>query len=335
MRSRGRCWWWTRARSPPPSRPGICSGWRRPSGVPRVVLVGDEKQLDAVDAGKPFAQLQRAGPADGGDGRDPAPARSGTEGSGRSQSRGRCGQGFREARVQCRGSEGRQHRGRGRRALAEAVAGGEGEHRRDGAEPRTPSRHQRAHQGAAGARRHDPWPRLQGREAGLPRLHQGGEGSCRQLCAGRRGGVPSPLQAARGRQRRRAPGGRGRSSKWHGDAERQGRRSCLMAAECSRRQSRRRRGLSCGGDRAPGRRPRALDPERQGLRPGQQPDRRSGLGKAGPRLVAAPKTGGRWRWAGTTRNCATSIMRGRRPCTRSRDARWTMSSRRWRPITPT
>ena len=29
--------------------------------IPRVVLVGDEKQLDAVDAGKPFAQLQRAG----------------------------------------------------------------------------------------------------------------------------------------------------------------------------------------------------------------------------------------------------------------------------------
>ena len=29
--------------------------------VPRVVLVGDEKQLDAVDAGKPFAQLQVAG----------------------------------------------------------------------------------------------------------------------------------------------------------------------------------------------------------------------------------------------------------------------------------
>ncbi len=29
--------------------------------MPRVVLVGDEKQLDAVDAGKPFAQLQKAG----------------------------------------------------------------------------------------------------------------------------------------------------------------------------------------------------------------------------------------------------------------------------------
>ena len=29
--------------------------------IPRVVLVSDEKQFDAVDAGKPFAQLQRAG----------------------------------------------------------------------------------------------------------------------------------------------------------------------------------------------------------------------------------------------------------------------------------
>ena len=29
--------------------------------MPRVVLVGDAKQLDAVDAGKPFAQLQQAG----------------------------------------------------------------------------------------------------------------------------------------------------------------------------------------------------------------------------------------------------------------------------------
>ena len=29
--------------------------------IHRVVLVGDEKQLDAVDAGKPFARLQAAG----------------------------------------------------------------------------------------------------------------------------------------------------------------------------------------------------------------------------------------------------------------------------------
>ena len=29
--------------------------------IPPIVLVGDSKQLDAVDAGKPFAQLQEAG----------------------------------------------------------------------------------------------------------------------------------------------------------------------------------------------------------------------------------------------------------------------------------
>jgi len=31
--------------------------------LPRVVLVGDEKQLDGVDAGKPFSQLRKAGMA--------------------------------------------------------------------------------------------------------------------------------------------------------------------------------------------------------------------------------------------------------------------------------
>ena len=29
--------------------------------IPRVVLVGDENQLDGVDGGKPFARLKRAG----------------------------------------------------------------------------------------------------------------------------------------------------------------------------------------------------------------------------------------------------------------------------------
>ena len=42
--------------------PATCSGSpMQLAHRSRVVLVGDEKQLDAVDAGKPFAQLQRAG----------------------------------------------------------------------------------------------------------------------------------------------------------------------------------------------------------------------------------------------------------------------------------
>ena len=51
--------------------------------IPRVVLVGDAKQLDAVDAGKPFAQLQAAGHEDRRHGRDHAPARSRPETGGR------------------------------------------------------------------------------------------------------------------------------------------------------------------------------------------------------------------------------------------------------------
>ena len=37
--------------------PGAATALR----LPRVVLVGDEKQLDGVDAGKPFSQLRKAG----------------------------------------------------------------------------------------------------------------------------------------------------------------------------------------------------------------------------------------------------------------------------------
>ena len=81
--------------------------------IPRVVLVGDAKQLDAVDAGKPFAQLQAAGMRDRGDGRDHAPARSRPEGSRRGEPERRCREGVREARKQCRRGEARQYRGRG------------------------------------------------------------------------------------------------------------------------------------------------------------------------------------------------------------------------------
>ena len=56
--------------------------------IPKLVLVGDAKQLEAVDAGKPFAQLQ-ARHEDRDDGRDPPPARSRSQGRGRGEHRGR------------------------------------------------------------------------------------------------------------------------------------------------------------------------------------------------------------------------------------------------------
>ncbi len=72
---------------------------------------------------------------DGGDGRDPAPARPGAEGGRGGEPRRRDRQGLREARPQRGRGPGRQHRGRGGGALAQAVPRGEREHRRHGAEP--------------------------------------------------------------------------------------------------------------------------------------------------------------------------------------------------------
>ena len=57
--------------------------------IPRVVLVGDEKQLDAVDAGKPFAQLQRAGMATAVMDEIPAPEGPRAPGSSRGEHRRR------------------------------------------------------------------------------------------------------------------------------------------------------------------------------------------------------------------------------------------------------
>ena len=49
--------------------------------IERLVLVGDRGQLRAVSAGEPFRALPGGGDRDGGDGRDPAPARSGAQAS--------------------------------------------------------------------------------------------------------------------------------------------------------------------------------------------------------------------------------------------------------------
>ena len=124
--------------------------------IPKLVLVGDSKQLDAVDAGKPVAQLQAAGMKTATMDeimrqRDPD-----LKGSGRGEPRGRNRQGVRQAQLQCRRSEARQHRRRRRRALAEALSRGARAHRGDGAEPRVArtrtgeGRESGARQGTAG-----------------------------------------------------------------------------------------------------------------------------------------------------------------------------------------
>ena len=173
--------------------------------IPRVVLVGDAKQLDAVDAGKPFAPAPGRRDEDRGDGRDHAPARPGPEGGRGGEPQGRHRTRLREAREQCRRGQIRQYRGRRRGALAEARTGSAGEHRRHGAEPRAPPGDQRTHPRAPRPRRPHPRPCHAERTPGLEGLHQCREGARRQLCGGRRGGLSPPLQADRRREGRRAP----------------------------------------------------------------------------------------------------------------------------------
>ena len=207
--SRRPCWWWTRARSRPPCRRATCSGSPARAAHSQGRAGRRREAARRRRCRQALRPAAAGGHADRGDGRDIASARACAEGGGRGQRRGRHPQGLREAGAGRGGGEGGQHRGRRRRALAQALAGGAREHRRDGAEPRAPRRHQRAHQGAARERGQDPRPGVPGRAAGLPGLHAGREGARRQLRAGRRGGVPPPLQAARRRQGRRAQGGRG------------------------------------------------------------------------------------------------------------------------------
>ena len=74
--------------------------------VPKLVLVGDAKQLEAVDAGKPFAQLQQAGMKTAVMDEILRQREPGPEGRRRGEPRERYRQGVRKARIQCRRGKG-------------------------------------------------------------------------------------------------------------------------------------------------------------------------------------------------------------------------------------
>ena len=166
--------------------------------IPRVVLVGDEKQLDAVDAGKPFAQLQRAGMKTAVMDeilrqRDPdlkAAVEASLAGDVR-RAFGKLGPNVAEAKAD---------------NLAGAVAARWlklSPHERENTGVMAPSHelrqaingHIRDRLAREGTIR---GPALRERAHGLTRLHRRRESACRQLRARRRGGVPPRLQASRG-----------------------------------------------------------------------------------------------------------------------------------------
>ena len=173
--------------------------------IPRVVLVGDAKQLDAVDAGKPFAQLQKAGmPTAVMDEimrqRDPA-LKEAVEASLAGGDPPR----FRQARRQRHHRQVARHRRRGRRALARACPRGTGEDRGHGAESQAPPPHQRSYPRGTCARGPPAGPGDGDRAAGLEGIHPGGEGPRRQLREGRFRCLLPLLQAHRRREGGRTP----------------------------------------------------------------------------------------------------------------------------------
>ena len=170
--------------------------------IPRVVLVGDAKQLDAVDAGKPFAQLQAAGMQTATMDeimrqRDPA-LKEAVEAS----LKGDVVRAFEKLGSNVAEVEAGQYRGCRRRQVAPAVRGSAPEHWRHGALARAPAGDQRPYPRAARPRGPHPRAGHGERAAGLEGLHQCGEGARRQLHRWRRGGVPPSLQADRRREGR-------------------------------------------------------------------------------------------------------------------------------------
>ena len=152
--------------------------------IPRVVLVGDAKQLDAVDAGKPFAQLQAAGMQTAVMDeimrqRDPA-LKEAVEAS----LEGDIRRAFDKLGDQCCRGRAARHRPRGRRALARALARGAGKDRGHGAKSRSPPPHQRPYPRGTRARGTPAGAGRGGRAAGLEGVHAGREGARRQLREG-------------------------------------------------------------------------------------------------------------------------------------------------------
>ena len=291
--------------------------------IPRVVLVGDAKQLDAVDAGKPFAQLQKAGMKTAVMDeimrqRDPA-LKEAVEASlagDVARAFGKLGENVAEVKPD---------------NLAGAAAarwlalspGGARQRRADGTEPRAARAHQRDRSRAPGARRCGPRPRHDGRTPRLARLHQRREDAGRQLQAGRHGRVPPALQASRGREGRRAARrGRGPPDA-DGVPRRRERPVRRLGAQPDRGPRGRGRGLPQRGDRAPRRRPHPLDPQRCRPRARQQ---RHGRGRGGARRtrhVPPRGRGARSTSPPPIRSSATSTGPGPPRCMRSRAARST------------
>ena len=239
--------------------------------IPRVVLVGDEKQLDAVDAGKPFAQLQAAGMNTAVMDqimrqRDPALKEAVEASLAGDVARAFEKLGERVAEVKPDNLAGA--------AAARWLALPPEERERTGLMAPSNALRQGVNEIIRARLARDGTvhgPRDARRAARLAGLHPCAEGARAELPAGRRGGLPPPLQAPRGRA------GRGASRVLSVDRAGGtvtlaggGRAHRRLGARADRRARGRGRGLQARADRASRGRPHSLDPQRRRARARQQ-----------------------------------------------------------------
>ena len=233
--------------------------------IPRVVLVGDRKQLDAVDAGKPFAQLQAAGMKTAVMDEILRQKDAELKEAVRASLAGEIGRAFGKLGGRIAEVNPDNLAGAAAARWLKLSAYERRKHRADGAEPCPAHRNQRPHPRASRPRRRHPRTCLSNRTAGQPRLYQCREGGGGKLLYRRHCRLPPGLQVARRREGRRAPRRRGRPPQGHGDAggagwtirplaAAPGRRSKQQGAQCGRGLPDREHGTARG-------RPHPLDPK--------------------------------------------------------------------------
>ena len=264
--------------------------------LPHVVLVGDEKQLGAVEAGKPFAQLKAAGMTTAvmddivrqRDADLKAAVKAGLTGDVKTAF-AKLGRQYPASRVQ-------RSRHGDRAALAEPARTRARRDRGDRSDAGAARRNQRHHQEGPGRRRRHRRSRPAGREAGAARSHPRADEPRLELQRRRHGDLHPPLQAARGGEGRRAHRHRHRPALGHGaSGGREGQPEALGAGPHRRRQGRH-RGLPERGDgTAPGR-PSALHAQRSGLGAYERRDRDGRIGRARRRGLPPRRRQDRQTW---------------------------------------
>ena len=283
--------------------------------IPKLVLVGDAKQLDAVDAGKPFAQLQAAGMKTAVMDeilrqRDPD-LKAAVEAS----LAGEIGKAFEKlgsnvaevnpdniagavaARWLKLSPEERERTGV--MAPSHELREGINVHIRE----------RLAREGRIAG------PILQTQRLVSKGYTNAGEGAEFQLRARRRGRLPPPLQASRGREGRRKARRERRSQGENGSSRRPGRRHRRVEAVGDWRTPGRHRGLPRRNRRASRRRPHPLDPQRRGSRGREQRRRRS---PGHPERAGDVRTGGRAQAHAHPGRSATAPCRSRLGLDRAR-----------------